>query len=376
MFSKKSSRFKGRCRPCASPAKLSASYVAHRVAQTVAHAPEPADRERSSTRPARSPAAPYLWRRGGVFQFRRRLPKRLVDLGAPEFLSLSLRTHLLPEAMKRAAALIAAMERAEIEIMSPCAVQELTREAVALIVREVARQALDDLVRRDAAAGPRSLVEADAARDRIADEIAELRTALRLRDGTPARDATRGAMQRLGMQAEAEVPASVERDALGALVEVKTAEALLEEGQSLDQATREVRDRRFAGAELAEIAPPVMLSAAVAAAERRAVSTDMARKVEAFRACALAWRGDMPLDLFLEKKTLVEFLLWLRRLPKDHGKKHGRNRYEKTGTVLDKHAEIADADENDRVIREEIECRTDLDLREKRAELARSLTLG
>ena len=136
------------------------------------------------------------------------------------------------------------MERAEIELMSQCAVQELTPEAVALIVREVARQALDDLVRRDEAAGPRSLAEADAARDRIADEIAELRTALRLRDSTPARDATRGAMQRLGMTGHAAVPASVERDELGALVEVKSAEAALEEGQSLDQATREIRDRR------------------------------------------------------------------------------------------------------------------------------------
>ncbi len=67
-------------------------------------------------------------------------------------------------------------------------------------------------------------------------------------------------------------------------------------------------------------------------------------------------------------------MLWLRRLPKDHGKKHGRNRYEKTGTVLDKHAEIAAADERDRAIREKIERRLDLDLREKRAELARSLT--
>ena len=119
-----------------------------------------------------------------------------------------------------------------------------------------------------------------------------------------------------------------------------------------------------------------MLSAAVAAAERRAVSTDMARKVEAFRACALAWRGDMPLDLFLERKTLVELLLWLRRLPKGHGKRHGRNRYEKTGTVLDKNAEIAAADDNDRAIREEIERRTDLDLRAKRMELAVSLTPG
>jgi hypothetical protein len=82
----------------------------------------------------------------------------------------------------------------------------------------------------------------------------------------------------------------------------------------------------------------------------------------------------MPLDLFLEKRTLVELLLWVRRLPKDHGKKHGRNRYEKTGVLLDKHAEIARADENDRAIREEIERRTNLDLRAKRMELAVSLT--
>jgi hypothetical protein len=150
---KKSSRIKGRSCSCASLAKLQGACVAHHVAHGLA----PAVREMSSRRPARraprSPASPYLWRRGGVFQFRRRLPKRLVDLGAPEFLSLSLRTNLLPEAMKRAAALIAAKERAEIEIMSQCAVQELTPEAVTLIVREVARHALDHLLRRDAAGG-------------------------------------------------------------------------------------------------------------------------------------------------------------------------------------------------------------------------------
>jgi hypothetical protein len=61
---------------------------------------------------------------------------------------------------------------------------------MALIMREVARQALEGLVRRDAAAGPRSLAEADVARDRNADEIAPPRTALRLRDGKPAREAT------------------------------------------------------------------------------------------------------------------------------------------------------------------------------------------
>jgi hypothetical protein len=40
---------------------------------------------------------PFVWRRGGVYQFRRRLPKKLTELGAPALLCLSLRTEVLPE---------------------------------------------------------------------------------------------------------------------------------------------------------------------------------------------------------------------------------------------------------------------------------------
>jgi hypothetical protein len=82
----------------------------------------------------------------------------------------------------------------------------------------------------------------------------------------------------------------------------------------------------------------------------------------------------MPLDLFLERETFLEFLLWLRRLPRDHGKDHGRNRYSKTGRVPDKHQAIADANETDFEKTQEVRARHDLDQRSKRAELARKLT--
>lgn len=246
---------------------------------------------------------PYVWSRNGAYQFRRRLPKKLTELGAPTFLCLSLRTEVLPEAMKRAAAIIAAMELVEAEVTSMNLVREVTPEALTLIVREVARAALDEIVRRDAMAGVRSEAEADAARGRVEHEIARLKASSRLRDGQPARDATREAMATLHIPGAGDAPALVEREALGALIEVRTSELAFEEGQSLEQATRVLRERHFSGQPLDRIKPPIMLSDAVAAAHRTAVSIDMARKIEATGACAIAFRGDMPLDCFWSGKT-------------------------------------------------------------------------
>ena len=196
---------------------------------------------------------------------------------------------------------------------------------------------------------------------------------MRLREGAPAREATRQAMSALQIPGSGDAPATVEREVLGALLDVKAAELAYEDGMTLDQATRDIRDRLFPAQSVAQIAAPVMLSAAIEAAHRSAVSIDMARKVEGTGKCALAFRGDMPLDLFLEKENLLAFLLWLRRLPKPHGKNHGRNKYSKTGIEPDKHADIAEADEDDRKIISEIRARIDIDLRAKRAELAKRL---
>ncbi len=83
---------------------------------------------------------PFVWRRNGVYQFRRRLSKRLTELGAPASLSLSLQTEVLVEAMKRAAAIVAALERVETEVTTNL-VRIFTPAAVTLIVREAARAA-------------------------------------------------------------------------------------------------------------------------------------------------------------------------------------------------------------------------------------------
>jgi hypothetical protein len=116
-----------------------------------------------------------------------------------------------------------------------------------------------------------------------------------------------------------------------------------------------------------------MISMAIAEAERLATSTNMARKIQGTGKLMLVWKGDMPLDLFIERKSLVAFLVWCRRLPKKHGQLHGNNRFRSDRIEPDKHQVIADADERDRLLREEVAARDDLDLRGKRALLAKKL---
>ncbi len=138
-------------------------------------------------------------------------------------------------------------------------------------------------------------------------------------------------MSALQIPGTGDAPALVEREVLGTLLDVNTAELSYEDGTTLEQATRDLRARLFSEQTVAQIAPPVMLSAAIAAAHRSAVSLDMARKLEGTGKCMLAFGGDMPLELFLERENILDFLLWLRRLPKPHGKNHKRNKYSRIG---------------------------------------------
>ena len=156
--------------------------------------------------------------------------------------------------MKRAAAIVAALERVETEVTTNL-VRMITPSAVTLIVREAARAALDEIVQRDAVATKRTVAEADAARAGAEQEIARLRTAVRLRDGELARQATHAAMEALRIPGEGNAPAAVERDVLGTLLDVKVAELAYDDGITLEQATREIRCRLFTEQAVTEPAP-------------------------------------------------------------------------------------------------------------------------
>jgi hypothetical protein len=173
--------------------------------------------------------------------------------------------------------------------------------------------------------------------------------------------------------ADVPVPETVERDALGGLLEVREAAALLDEGRSLAQATQALRTRHFAGRDLDHIGPPVMISAAIDAATRLAVSVrhgpeDLGnRKADARLAWGHAARAlhraeDGARIPDVGAASAEEARAVARQQPVQ------ADRLEPN-----KHQVIAEADERDRLLRDEVAARDNLDLRQKRAHLTKVL---
>ena len=128
--------------------------------------------------------------------------------------------------------------------------------------------------------------------------------------------------------------------------------------------------RRFSSADARRFAAePVLFSTAWEWVAAAASSDDMRRNTEATGKVFPELMGDRPVAA-LDAATWEEFLHLASRLPKSHGKGHGRNRYEAVGRKIDKHREIVDADAEDAAARELLRARDDLPLAEKRARLA------
>jgi len=119
--------------------------------------------------PTRSPAA-FLTLRGGVFHFRRRLSKRLAGRTPTNELRRSLGTTSLAEAVKRAGALIAALERFEAFVMSDTVVTPLQSAEAKALIDELYRSEIAAMAAREALGGPRALEAADAERARLQSE--------------------------------------------------------------------------------------------------------------------------------------------------------------------------------------------------------------
>jgi hypothetical protein len=115
-----------------------------------------------------------------AFNFRRRWPARLVRLGLPGFLRSSLRTDVLSEAMTRAAALIAAMERVEARLMSECVTRLVQPEEARAIANEIIRAEIARMLTAEADPTPRLAADVDARIAALSAEIAALREGLRL----------------------------------------------------------------------------------------------------------------------------------------------------------------------------------------------------
>lgn len=86
---------------------------------------------------------------------------------------------------------------------------------------------------------------------------------------------------------------------------------------------------------------------------------------------ALDFWGNVPLSSLTEA-DFVDLLLFMRRLPVKHGRKHGNNRYVQGRPIHDKRLEVEMADAEDAELRASVE-RLDLPEREKAAILREKL---
>lgn len=250
--------------------------------------------------------------------------------------------------------------------MFECETGQVTPTMETAIRREVMRCEMMGWLAREAAFEPRTAAEAEAAAAAIETKVAAVRQAIRLRDPSLALGPVAVAAASLGLEIAPAALPRVGRAALGVLAELHEAELVFECGATVEEATRRLRNLHFGGRPPERLTPPVRLVDAVAKAVERAPTSGMTDKVRSTGELMLAFFGaDAFLDDVFTKERMIAFLAWCMRLPNTHGKAHGRNKYEKVGKAVDKHAEIAAADAQDATLWAEIEARTELTWREK-----------
>ncbi|NCM98390.1 MAG: hypothetical protein GW948_14275, partial [Rhodobacterales bacterium] len=126
-------------------------------------------------------------------------------------------------------------------------------EMVRAVLREVARKALRAMLDREATAAPRTLEQADADRAQAEAALAALRQALRLRDVSPAVGPATEAAASLGLDAEIGASRPIAQAAMGGLVEIGEVALAVEDGATVEEASRALRERHFDGKPLDEI---------------------------------------------------------------------------------------------------------------------------
>lgn len=118
---------------------------------------------------------------------------------------------------------------------------------------------------------------------------------------------------------------------------------------------------------------PVTLTAAFAETRRKYPRKSMQGNISALETLMLEFFGDIPVTAITADRQKA-FFAWTARLPRKHGKAHGKNRFTQTARALTKAKEISQVDAADLLATEDIRARTHISLAEKRALLAERLT--
>ncbi len=211
----------------------------------------------------------------------------------------------------------------------------------------------------------------------------DLRRGARRQDFRALEAPVTGAARALNLEIAAPLPADLGRRAVDLVREIAELEAdVLDGGDARTEALPLVG--RYSAAAVDDFTrAPILLSAAWTRTLNMYPTKAMKGNIDAIGQVALDYFGDVPVTS-ISAEDQEKFFLWMARLPKRHGRAHGKNRFTekarregrllKETVQLSKHDEIAKADLEDEAIMQEIRARTDISDIEKRALLSERLT--
>lgn len=255
----------------------------------------------------------------------------------------------------------------------------LTAEKINTILGEVLRNELARILAEQNGASASAAEDIDDRIEALERKATAVRRGARHNAFDEIEDTVRAAARVLGFPLDAPLPASVGRRAAALVRDLCELETeVLDGGDAHEEAAPLVE--RFSTATVEDFAAaPVRLSDTWARALETYPSKHMKGNIDAIAKLAIAHFGDIPVAAISEEDQ-KRFFVWMARLPKKHGKKHGKNRFcrdapkEPERFMRTKDDEIAEADARDAAKTEEIRGLNNLSNVEKRALLSDELT--
>jgi integrase len=272
------------------------------------------------------------------------------------------------------------MQREEARIMTDQTRQTIPTENIQVILKEILRGELASILRVQDNGPSFDDTGIDSLITRLDQRRADLKRSARRSDYGQVETEVREAATSVGFSLPADLPNDLGRRA------VNLVRDLLElEGNALDgedarsEATPLVAQYSNQSVETFVASKAVLLSTAWDEALKLYPSKDMKGNIDAIGKLAIVYFGDIPIETVSKDKQKA-FFVWMGRLPKNHGRKHGKNRHcrdapknpEKYNRT--KHDEIADADAADDAVIDEVRAKNSISNVEKRALLSERLT--
>jgi len=325
-------------------------------------------------------AGPYLQRRGYIYYFRKRLQNIGPQKRNERFFCFSLQTPLLIEAMSRAARLLTVLQHEEAKIMSASNQQTISPENVQVVLKEMLRSELARIICEQDSGPAQDDSDVDILMSRFDKQRVDLKDNARKRDYTQVDAGVRRTATSVGIDLPSDLPHAIGRRALVLArdlleIEVKT----LDGEDARAEATPLVAQYSDQTVEKFVTSKSVLLSDAWREALNLYPSKDMKGNIDAISKLAIVYFGDIPVET-ISKEKQKDFFVWMSRLPKNHGKRHGKNRYCRKDPkhpekyLRTKHDEIAEADAVDAAIIDEVRFKNNISNVEKRALLSERLT--